>query len=259
MNTPINTMNSFELRTRLDVIVRSAYQRRSRQLPANFSETVDTFKADLLRYMPTVGIDTVDEAVVFEVLHDDKTPFSPSFLFQAVRKHYTAPTTQRDMDKGDLYYWTQQLRELENKGLGHTPKAQECRWWIDEIKTGDTEQDTVTLLDLIADAAKDQDRQLYFDVKREYNYLVLRKQLACDAFTSYERRAKALINLDRVADHKRPIDEFLGESLKDLHVRQMHCAVVDWLRKCNSECRKPSDILTPLMDEYSYQQLRKTC
>ncbi len=257
--TPLNQMHPSQATMRLTQIVQQAYHRKSRQLPSNLSEIVDTFKGDLLKYLPSVPIETVDEDVIFEVLHDDKTPFSPSFLFQAVRKHYTEPTTQRDMDKGDLYYWTQQLRELESKGLGHTPKAQECRWWIDKIKTGDTEEDTVRLLDLIAEASKDQDRPLYFDVRREYRYLVMRKQLAIDAFTAFERKAKDLINLERVSEHKRPLDDFLGASLRDLHTRQMHCAVVDWLRRCNESNVKPSDILTPLMDETSYRELRKTC
>ena len=257
--TPLNQMHPSQATMRLTQIVQQAYHRKSRQLPANLSEIVDTFKGDLLKYLPSVPIETVDEAVIFEVLHDDKTPFSPSFLFQAVRKHYTAPTTQRDMDKGDIYYWTQQLRELENKGLGHTQKAQECRWWINKIHTGDTEQDTVTLLDLIADAAKDPDRPLYFDVRREYYYLVMRKQIALDAFTRFEQQAKDLINIERVKQCKRPLDEFLGESLRDLHTRQMHCAVVEWMRRCNESNAKPSDILTPLMDEQSYRELRKTC
>ena len=257
MNTPLKDLNTYEATMRLTQIVQQAYHRKSRQLPANISEIVDTFKGDLLKYLPSVSIETVDEAVIFEVLHDDKTPFSPSFLFQAVRKHYTAPTERRDMDKGDLHYWTQQLRELENKGLGHTQKATECRWWINKIQTGDTEADTITLLDLVAYNIS-KGLKAYFDPLREYNYLRLREQIPVDAATDLLGKARDQINVERVKNHQRPIAEWTGVNLNELNNRARHLAVVDWLRKCNAEGRKPSDILTPLMDEYSYQQLRKT-
>lgn len=257
MSTQINTMEPLELRKRLNHITIEAYKRRSRQLPSNISEIVDTFKADLLRYMPTVPIETVDEAVIFEVLHDDKTPFSPSFLFQAVRKHYTAPTAQRDMDKGDIFYWKDRLRFLEGRGLASSPMADECRWWINKIQTGDTEADTITLLDLVAYNIS-KGIKAYFDPLREYNYLRLREQIPVDAATDLLGKARDQINVERVKNHQRPIAEWTGVNLNKLNNRARHLAVVDWLRKCNAEGRKPSDILTPLMDEYSYQQLRKT-
>ena len=255
--TPLNQMHPSQATMRLTQIVQQAYHRKSRQLPNNLSEIVDTFKGDLLKYLPAVPIETVDEAVIFEVLHDDKTPFSPSFLFQAVRKHYTAPTTQRDMDKGDLYYWTQQLRELENKGLGHTQKATECRWWINKIQTGNTEADTITLLDLVAYNIS-KGLKAYFDPLREYNYLRLREQIPVDAATDLLGKARDQINVERVKNHQRPIAEWTGVNLNELNNRARHLAVVAWITSCNNAGLKPSDILTPLMDEYSYQQLRKT-
>lgn len=256
--TPLSQMHPSQATMRLTQIVQQAYHRKSRQLPANLSEIVDTFKGDLLKYLPSVPIETVDEAVIFEVLHDDKTPFSPSFLFQAVRKHYTAPSTQRDMDKGDLYYWTQQLRELENKVLGHTQKATECRWWINKIKTGDTEQDTIELLDLVAYNIANG-LKAYFDPLREYNYLRLRGQIPVDAATDLLGKARDQINVERVKNHQRPLAEWTGVNLNELNNRARHLAVVAWITSCNTAGLKPSDILTQLMDETTYRELRKTC
>lgn len=258
MNTPLKDLNPYEATMRLTQIVQQAYHRKSRQLPANLSEIVDTFKGDLLKYLPSVPIETVDEAVIFEVLHDDKTPFSPSFLFQAVRKHYTAPTERRDMDKGDLHYWTRQLRELESNGLGRTQKAQECRWWIDKIKTGDTEEDTIILLDLVAQNIAGGIKA-YFDPLREYNYLRLRNQIPVDAATDLLGKARDQINVERVKNHQRPLADWTGVNLNELNNRARHLAVVAWITSCNTAGLKPSDILTPLMDETSYRELRKTC
>ena len=227
MNTPLNTMNPFEATTRLTQIVQQAYHRRSRQLPSNIAEIVATLKGDLLKYMPAVSIETVDEAVLFEVLHDEKTPFSPSFLFQAVRKHYTPPFKARSMD-------------------------------VEEYRRPDTEQDTVNLLDCLADLlAKGDATRVHFNPWREYDYLRMRGQLS-DDIEPYMQAAKNAVNVERVRDWKRPLQEWKGADLDDLNARSSHLAVVDWLRKCNSEGRKPSDILTPLINEYSYQQLRKT-
>ena len=227
-NTPINAINSFELTKRLDTIVKQAYMRRSRQMPSNLTEIVATFKGDLLKYMPTVGIDTVDEAVTFEVLHDDKTPFSPSFLFQAVRKHYTQPFKARSFD-------------------------------VDEYSRPDTEQDTVNLLDCIAGIiAKGDTSRIYFNPWREFDYLRMRGQLS-DDISDYVQAAKNAINVERVRDFKRPLRDWTGADLNDLNARARHLAIVDWLRSCNQSGRKPSDILTHLMNEMQYQQLRKTC
>lgn len=227
MSTPINTMDHFTLRTRLNQITTEAYKRRSRQLPSNITEIVDTFKADLLKYMPSVSIETVDEAVIFEVLHDDKTPFSPSFLFQAVRRHYSPPS-----------------RRPEDARHPYRP---------------DVEQDTVNLLDCLAAGLARGDTRLYFNSWRMYHYLVMRNQLAEDSFKHFGDKAKMRLNAERVKDFKRPLDVFTGDDLTKADNLARHLAVADWIAACNTAGLKPSDILTPLMDETSYRELRKTC
>ncbi len=228
MNTPINNMNPLEATKRLTQTVIEAYKRKSRQLPSNLPEIVDTFKADLLRYMPTIGIDTVDESVIFEVLHDDKTPFSPSFLFQAVRRHYSPPARRPE------------------------DARQKCR--------PDVEQDTVNLLDVLADGLRRwPQRLLTFNSWRMYRYLVMRGQLAEEAYMHFADKARMRLNAERVKDFKRPLAEFTGDDLTKADNLARHLAVADWIAACNTAGLKPSDILTPLMDEQSYRELRKTC
>ena len=223
--TPLNQMHPSQATMRLTQIVQQAYHRRSRQLPSNLSEIVDTLKADLLKYMPDVSIETVDEAVIYEVLHDEKTLLSPSFLFSAVRKHYTPPFKARSMDE--------------------------------EVYTRpDTEWDTVNLLDILADNIANG-RKAYFNPWREYDYLRMRGQISDDLESLYQA-AKNEINVERVRDWRRPLQEWKGADLDDLNSRARHIAVVNWLVSCNEAGIKPSAVLQPLMNETQYQQLRKS-
>lgn len=221
----LNGMNAHDATMRLTQIVQQAYHRRSRQLPSNLSEIVDTLKADLLKYMPDVSIETVDEAVTFEVLHDDKTQLSPAFLFSAVRKHYNPPFKARSMD-------------------------------VEECTRPDTEWDTVSLLDALANNLANG-HKAYFNPWREYDYLRMRGQLSGDV-EQYYQAAKNEINVERVRDWKRPLQEWTGADLDDLNTRARHIAVVNWLHSCNESGIKPSAVLQPLMNETQYQQLRKT-
>ena len=125
MNTPITKLDTHDLSVRLNQIVNEAYKRRSRQLPANIGDIVNTLRADLLKYMPGVSIETIDEAVSYEVLHDDKTPLSPTFLFAAIRKHYTKPTEVRDEDRDVLWQWKERLRWFEEHGQAASTQADE--------------------------------------------------------------------------------------------------------------------------------------
>lgn len=255
--TPLNQMNPSEATIRLTQIVQQAYHRKARQLPSNLHEIVDTLKGDLLKFIPAVPIETIDEAIVFEVLHDEKTPFSPSFLFQAVHKHYLPPHTQRDMDKDDLYHWKDYLQYLETQGLGNSPQADACRWWIYKITTGDTEKDTLSLLDTCAQYLA-EGKDVYFNPRREFAYLVLRGQLYLDSHEAFIQAAKDSLNQDRVRDHKNTISEWKGGDFDDLEARCQDLCVRQWLLSCHQAGLKPSEILRDKMDERSYQQLRRT-
>ena len=84
LNTrPINTLSASEATLRLTQVVKQAYFRRSRQLPANLSDIVETIKADILRVMPLVTINQIDEAVTEWVLNQIDKPISPAFFFAA--------------------------------------------------------------------------------------------------------------------------------------------------------------------------------
>lgn len=223
MNTPLNQIASIEATQRLNQIVMEAYKRRSRQLPANLTEIVATLKADIIKYMPTVGIETVDEAVTFETLHDDKTPLSPAFLFAAVRKHYQPPYQPRKMDE-------------------------------EQYRRHETEWDTVSLLDTLADNIA-KGSKVYFNPWREYDYLRMRGQLSDELPF---QAAKNAINVERVRDFMRPLQDWTDADLDDLNARARHIAVTEWLKACNASGLKPSAILQPLMNENQYQQLRRT-
>lgn len=275
MSTPIKDMDAFLLKSRLTQIVTEGYKRRSRQLPNNVAEVVEYLKNDLLKYMPGVTIDIIDEAVTYEVLHDDKTPISPTFFFAAIRKHYTKPSEVRDEDRDELWQWKDRLRWLEGKGLGNSIHADECRWWIYHIETGDTEEDAVRLLDTCAGwvAKTDEQKRAFtvqtdkgvvvelpaFNPRREYAYLKMRGQV--DENTLADNFGQALLdtNTERMASRHQRLTKDEALVNPDVIAKAKRLAVISWLRSCNTEGRKPSDILTPLMDETSYRELRKTC
>lgn len=273
MNTPLINIEPIEATQRLNQIVNEAYKRRSRQLPNNIGDIVSTLKADLLKYMPSVGIETIDEAVSYEVLHDDKTPLSPTFLFAAVRKHYAKPTEVRDEDKDELWQWRDRLRELENRGLANSPKADECRWWIDKITKGDDEGETIALLDICAQWVKrtDDEQRVFtvtakngvvvelpaFNPRREYDYLVMRHQLADDSLSHFFDQALSDTNTERLASRHHRLSREEAAKDPDVVARQKRLAVIDWLRSCNTNNTTPSAILTPLAEELSYFELRR--
>lgn len=273
MNTQLINIEPIEATKRLNQIVNEAYKRRSRQLPNNIGDIVATLKADLLKYMPSVGIETIDEAVTYETLHDDKTPLSPTFLFAAVRKHYTKPTEVRDEDKDELWQWKDRLRWYENHGQASTAEADECRWWIDKITKGDDEGETIRLLDICADwvAKSDAADQVFsvkssagiivelpaFNPRREFAYLVSKGQLSVNATDAYFDEAITAVNTERLADRHHRLTREEAETHPDVVARQKRLAVLGWLRSCNTSNTTPSAILTPLIDEAKYQLLRR--
>lgn len=284
MNTKLKDLNPSEATQRLQQIVVEGYHHLNRyQLPDNLGDMVGRLKNDLLKYMPGITIETIDEAVSNEILHDEKlakTPslFSAVYVFQAVGKHYTKPAETRDMDKDELWQWKDRLRWLEGKGLGNSPKADECRWWIDKITKGDTEQDTISLLDTCASMlAKMDDAEANgqavakkgefkgvvvdlpaFNSRREYGYLVMRKQLAPDAASHFFSKAIQAVNDDRMATHHHRLEKSAAATDPDVLSKCQRLAVLDWLRACNTRNTTPSAILTPLAEELSYYQFRKT-
>lgn len=273
-NNTLKSMDALEATIRIKQIIVDAYKRRSRQLPANIAEIVDTLKADVLKYMPSVSIETIDEAVTFETLHDDKTQLSPAFLFAAIRKHWQEPSAVRDFDKPELAYWKYYLRFLDGKGLGNSTQADECRWWIDHITKGDDEGETIRLLEICADwVRKSDDQQRTFTVqtkdgivielpafnaRREFAYLVMRKQLTEESLAHFFDDAITEVNTERMASRHHRLTRDEARKDPDVIARQKRLAVIDWLRACNTQGRKPSDILTPTVDETTYSMFRRT-
>ena len=222
-NTPFNQLNGYEQTGKLTDIVKQAYYRRDRQMPANIAEIVATLKADILRAMPTVGILTIDQAI-FDATNDVKVPLSPALFFTAIKNKYIPPYSQRYQDREE---WTRP----------------------------DTEQDTLNLLDTLA-AMLSHNKAVHFNWRREYHYLVLRGQIDENAFLNYIAAAKARINTERVRDFMRPVAEWTGQQEQTLNNTAKYLAVIDWLKACNTSGRKPSQVIK--INERSYQEFRKT-
>ena len=210
LNTlPLHTLSSYEATNRLTQIVKQAYFRRSRQLPDNLGDIVETLKGDIIRRMPDVTINQIDEAVTDWVLHQTDKPLSPAFFFASVHSRYDAPRRMRPYDR-------------------------------EEYTRPDTEEDYLSLMDTLA-AFIDR-RPIFFNSWREYDNLVERGQLAPDAWQRYTDRALVRVKTERTKDGmpKRIDLDINDESVQAMSRR---LAVEDWLRSCNTQGKKPSEIL----------------
>ena len=210
LNTlPLHTLSSYEATNRLTQIVKQAYFRRSRKLPDNLGDIVETLKGDIIRRMPDVTINQIDEAVTDWVLHQTDKPLSPAFFFAAVHSRYDAPRRMRPYDR-------------------------------EEYTRPDTEEDYLSLMDTLA-AFIDR-RPIFFNSWREYDNLVERGQLAPDAWQRYTDRALVRVKTERTKDGmpKRIDLDINDESVQAMSRR---LAVEDWLRSCNTQGKKPSEIL----------------
>lgn len=235
--TPIGQLPPFELTSRLDNFVRQAYFRRSRQLPANLSDMVDCLKGDLLKHFKDCPIGTVDDAITTSTLFDNDKPVSVAFFFEAVKKR-----------------WWQPKSNVHN--------------WEEEPTRPDTEADTLALLDTCAAMVAEQDNadeQQYspltgimelpaFNPRRSFAYLVERKQLTAAALDHFFDQALLDTNRERLESRHHRLTREQAATDPDVAARQKRLAVIDWLRACNTQGRKPSQIITP--DETSYQFFR---
>lgn len=271
--TPINTMRAYELNTRLTAILQQAYHRRSRNLPANLNDIVETLKGDLLKAYPDVPIEVVDDSIVLSTLHDADTPLSPTFFFNAVKKAWFTPKSnahQWDGRDEDLAYW----QDLATRHPWDTHAAE----MVEHYRHGDTEQDTISLLDTCASMLRQMDEAEAkgqavakkgefkgvivdlpaFNSRREYGYLVMRKQLAPDAASHFFSKAIQAVNDDRLATHHHRLEKSAAATDPDVLAKCQRLAVLDWLRSCNTRNTTPSAILTPLAEELSYFDFRRT-
>ena len=279
--TPINTMRDFDINTRLTAILQQAYHRRSRNLPANLNDIVETLKGDLLKAYPDVPIEVVDDSIVLSTLHDADTPLSPTFFFNAVKKAWFTPKTNKHQWDGtdeDLAYWESRVKWLEGAHLTQTNQYRHACEMVEHYRHGDTEQDTVSLLDTCASmlakmdeaeangqavAKKGEFKGIIVDLpafnsRREYGYLVMRKQLAPDAASHFFSKAIQAVNDDRLATHHHRLEKSAAATDPDVLAKCQRLAVLDWLRSCNTRNTTPSAILTPLAEELSYIQFRRT-
>ena len=280
MKTIISSMNADELKARLTQAVEQAYFRRSRNLPANLAAIVDTFKGDILKAFPDIPVETVEDAIVTATLHSEDA-LSPAFFFQAVKKVWWQPKTnhhQWDGKDEDLAYWRDRVKFLERAGLAGSEQHRHACEMMKHYSHHETEQDTISLLDTCAallkdlDAAKAQGQAVSkyaelkgvrvelpaFNTRREYDYLILRGQLDAAAATDFIKDAVVEVNADRLDTNRHRLTKEEAEKSQDVAAKAMRLAVLDWMRRCNAQGTTPSAILTPLANESTYQNYRRT-
>lgn len=235
--TPYNELTGQEQLSRLDAMVRSAYFRRNRQLPANLADIVATLKADLLKYLGGIPVWILDESITTSTLDND-AQLSPAFFFAAAKKAWFQPKTN-----------------VHN--------------WEAETTRNDTENDTIALLDTCAAIVKAQDADQQaddpnkplkgcltlpaFNARREFQYLKLRGQLTPQNANAKLNEAIEAVNRERIRDNRHRVNKDKALDDKEVVAMCMRLAVIDWLRACNTNGTKPSEILTPLIDETQYQ------
>ena len=280
MKTIISSMNADELKARLTQAVEQAYFRRSRNLPANLAAIVDTFKGDILKAFPDIPVETVEDAIVTATLHSEDA-LSPAFFFQSVKKVWWQPKTnhhQWDGKDEDLAYWRDRVKFLERAGLAGSEQHRHACEMMEHYSHRETEQDTISLLDTCAallkdlDAAKAQGQAVSkyaelkgvrvelpaFNTRREYGYLILRGQLDAAAATDFIKDAVVEVNADRLDTNRHRLTKEEAEKSQDVAAKAMRLAVLDWMRRCNAQGTTPSAILTPLANESTYQNYRRT-
>lgn len=281
MKTPLKDIKPSEATVRLTQIVQQAYHRRSRNLPNNLPDIVETLKGDLLKAFPDCPIETIDDAIVTDTLHNPDTQLCVAFFFQAVKKAWFVPKTnahQWDGDDQDIAYWQGRVRFFESAGLLGSPQHREAQRMVEHYRHGDTEQDTIDLLDTCANLLADMDERERqgqkvarlgefkgvriplpaFDARREYAYLVMRGQLTDATASNFITQAIEEANKERLASNRRRLEKEEADAAPEVATQAMRLAVLDWLRACTIRNTTPSAVLIPLAEETSYQNLRRT-
>lgn len=281
MKTPLKDIKPSEATVRLTQIVQQAYHRRSRNLPNNIADIVETLKGDLLKAFPDCPIETIDDAIVTDTLHNPDANLCVAFFFQAVKKAWFVPKTnahQWDGDDQDIAYWQGRVRFFESADLSGSPQHREAQRMVEHYRHGDTEQDTIDLLDTCANLLADMDERERqgqkvarlgefkgvriplpaFDARREYAYLVMRGQLTDATASNFITQAIEEANKERLASNRRRLEKEEADAAPEVATQAMRLAVLDWLRACTIRNTTPSAILIPLAEETSYYQLRKT-
>lgn len=240
---PFCTLRADEQTKLLQDFTKQAFFRRSRQLPTNFAQMVDTLKGDILHDIPNVPVGVMDLAITTSTLNDTDASLSVAFFFQAVKKHF----------------WQ--------------PKQNRHDWDEDPNSRPDFEADTIALLDTCAAMLKRMDDRKddgtptvgnaiakvfpAFNARREYAYLVMRNQFAEDSFAHFVTKAIQDVNEERLRSQHHRVERDKALQDPDVVAQCRRLAVLDWLRSCNTTGTSPSAVLSPLTNEQQYQEFRR--
>ena len=67
------------------------------------------------------------------------------------------------------------------------------------------------------------------------------------------------VNTDRMRTRHHRLTKEEAQKDPDVRCMAMRLACLDWLKACITQGRKPSDILTPIIDQFTYAEYRRTC
>lgn len=246
---------------RLTQMVQQAYFRRSRNLPANLGDMVQTLKGDLVKHIPDITVEDLDLAITTSTLNDPETNLSVAFFFTAAKRQCPQRTNTHNWDcfDEDLSYWRNRRTWLESHGQAGTPQHHEACEMERHYQQGDTEQDTINLLDAMAKYYSVDHRNPLpiFGPPHLFFYLVMRGQLALNADDGLHDAAVQEVNKQRLAARHRPLDHEEAKTSTEVALQAKKLAVLGWLKACNSQGTTPSAILSPLMDSLTYAQHRR--
>lgn len=279
--TPYNQLNGTDQISSITTMMQQAYFRRSKQLPANLAAMAEMLKGDILKYLGDIPVGVLDDAITTSTLGDTDVPLSVSFFFNAAKKAWFTPKTNLhpyDGPEEDLNYWQGRVKFFERAGMAGSNQHRHACEMVEHYRHGDTEQDTISLLDTCANLLADMDERERqgqkvarhgefkgvriplpaFDARREYAYLVMRGQLTDSTASHFIEKAIEDVNADRIASNRNRMEKADADAAPEVAAQAMRLAVLDWLRSCTIRNTTPSAILIPLAEELSYLQLRRT-
>lgn len=202
----------------LSFCITSAMKNNGSQRSAD-ENTVDTMKKVIAKYFPKICSDTVFSS--FEKgslgMLGEFYGLNPKTFTQWLKSGYNGEYHKRDCD-------------------------------MEQKSRPDTEIDQITFLEFLAGRLK-FGLIMIADWKREYNYLVLRRQFGVDEYLKYLNPAENQISVE--ARRSKRLAEIKIEQ-SDITSRAMEIAVCKWLEQHPT----PTETLSPLMEETTYRTFR---
>lgn len=221
-----DSLTGFEQITALTEAVKNAYYLKNREIPANMGNIVELLRKQILKRVPKIGARMIHENIESYIMNETTGAISADILFKAACRGYDMPKGQRSFD-------------------------------VDLPVRPDTEQDTILLLDTIADTVS-EGRKPYANWHREYIYLVHKGCLDLNSCERHMDKAYSMLREYNASTGRRGVDYDAPQTIGDVTWRAEALAVIDWISAIGEQGKRPSDVLLPIADEQTYRRLRET-